>query len=297
MAITNSTTQNIANSAVNALESNLSATPIASEVKDGLQTAESLATGFSTIFSLLQAGEGGTQSGGLSLPDSAGDDFISSMQESVLGTLGIASTGEGSIEDKLKSLTDSASIEKLQAAFLSTLQQNLFSPQTTAAQATQGAANTSANSNTTVNPVVTATPAVTSFAQTTTASEEPGTLAALESLSFGKDGLGLADGFDVVNILNHVPVVSELYKQQSGTDVSLVSKLAGGYLYGGPLGLAFSAIDVASESVFDNTLSGLLTQIDYASMLTGDENGEAETKDEEPQGVTWKNRYIPENKE
>ncbi len=296
MAITNSTTQNIANSAVNALESNLSATPIASEVKDGLQTAESLATGFSTIFSLLQAGEGGTQSGGLSLPDSAGEDFISSMQESVLGTLGIASTGEGSIEDKLKSLTDSASIEKLQAAFLSTLQQNLFSPQNATAQ---GATNASASAaaNTTVNPVATATPAVTPFAQTTTAGEEPGTLAALESLSFGKDGLGLADGFDVVNILNHVPVVSELYKQQSGTDVSLVSKLAGGYLYGGPLGLAFSAIDVASESVFDNTLSGLLTQIDYASMLTGDESGEAETKGEEPQGVTWKNRYIPENKE
>jgi hypothetical protein len=51
---------------------------------------------------------------------------------------------------------------------------------------------------------------------------------------------------DVVNPLQHIPLISNLYRSLTGDTMSTVSNIAGGALFGGPLGAAGA---VASEMV------------------------------------------------
>ncbi|MFW0777757.1 MAG: hypothetical protein ACN2B6_08580 [Rickettsiales bacterium] len=60
------------------------------------------------------------------------------------------------------------------------------------------------------------------------------------------DFLGnFADILDVINPLQHIPGVSTAYRELTGDEVSSGARIAGGALFGGPLGLfasIFSAI-------------------------------------------------------
>ena len=125
----------------------------------------------------------------------------------------------------------------------------------------------------------------------------------LEKLSFGKDGLEINDGFDAVNILNHVPVVSELYKEVTGHDISGLSKLAGGFLYGGPTGLMFSAIELTSQSVFDTSISGMLANFDYGKLFNSEpsvqksaQQSNAELSRQEDPSIYWNNSLVKDEK-
>mgnify|MGYP000182467125 CR=1 FL=1 len=84
---------------------------------------------------------------------------------------------------------------------------------------------------------------------------------------FGDDGLGIKDGFDALNLLNHVPIVSEVYQNVSESHVSAASKLTGGLLYGGVTGLSFSALDLAVEYVSGSSISENILKFDYADAL------------------------------
>ncbi|MBF0248180.1 MAG: hypothetical protein HQL36_08945 [Alphaproteobacteria bacterium] len=53
---------------------------------------------------------------------------------------------------------------------------------------------------------------------------------------------GLFDTFlDAVNPLQHLPGASTVYRQQTGDDINAFSRMAGGFLFGGPIGLAAGA--------------------------------------------------------
>ena len=62
---------------------------------------------------------------------------------------------------------------------------------------------------------------------------------------FGQDGFTFLDLLDVINPLQHIPVISTLYRSISGDTIDPGAKIAGGTLFGGPLGAAFSGLDVA----------------------------------------------------
>ena len=62
---------------------------------------------------------------------------------------------------------------------------------------------------------------------------------------FGKDGFTFFDFLDVINPLQHIPVISTLYRSITGDNIDPGSKIAGGTLFGGPLGAALSGLDVA----------------------------------------------------
>ena len=94
-------------------------------------------------------------------------------------------------------------------------------------------------------------------------------LDSLSRFSFGENGLDLNDGFDTFNILQHIPIVSAVYQDVSGQDISAVSKLSGGYFYGGPVGLAFSALDLAVEGLSGKSISKSLVNFNYAEMFSG----------------------------
>lgn len=58
---------------------------------------------------------------------------------------------------------------------------------------------------------------------------------------FGEDGPGFRDLVDAINPLNHIPIVSSITESVTGHQVSAASKLIGGTLLGGPIGL-FAAL-------------------------------------------------------
>ncbi|WP_051013713.1 hypothetical protein [Pararhodospirillum photometricum] len=61
------------------------------------------------------------------------------------------------------------------------------------------------------------------------------------------DGFTFWDLLDVVNPLQHIPLVSTVYRHLTHDDLKAGPRLAGGMLFGGPLGLAASAFNVVME--------------------------------------------------
>lgn len=53
---------------------------------------------------------------------------------------------------------------------------------------------------------------------------------------------------DVLNPLQHIPVISSIYRHITGDEISPMARIAGGALYGGGLGAAAGLADVAVES-------------------------------------------------
>ncbi len=65
---------------------------------------------------------------------------------------------------------------------------------------------------------------------------------------FGADGLTFGDFLDVINPLQHIPVVSSIYRAMTGDEISPGARIAGGALFGGPIGLAVAAVNAVVES-------------------------------------------------
>ncbi|WP_282604781.1 hypothetical protein [Pelagibius sp. Alg239-R121] len=54
------------------------------------------------------------------------------------------------------------------------------------------------------------------------------------------EDFGFWDFIDIINPLQHIPVVSTLYRELTGDEISAPARIMGGALYGGPLGFAAS---------------------------------------------------------
>ncbi|MBC7101793.1 MAG: hypothetical protein H5U13_01000 [Parvibaculum sp.] len=78
--------------------------------------------------------------------------------------------------------------------------------------------------------------------------------------------LAFGDIIDTLNPLQHIPLVSEVYRGLTGDGISAHARIAGGTLWGGPLGLVAS---VASLAAAGNGEDGIGDRI-YASLF-GDE--------------------------
>ncbi|TQV79814.1 hypothetical protein [Denitrobaculum tricleocarpae] len=52
------------------------------------------------------------------------------------------------------------------------------------------------------------------------------------------ESFGFWDFIDIINPLQHIPVVSSIYRDLTGDTISAPARIAGGMLYGGPLGFA-----------------------------------------------------------
>jgi hypothetical protein len=92
-------------------------------------------------------------------------------------------------------------------------------------------------------------------AQTASAAPATKTASAGDGKSFWDDVL------DVVNPLQHLPIVGTIYRSITGDKMGDLEKVAGDTLYGGPLGLVSSLADVAFEKItgkdFEDTVLGL----------------------------------------
>jgi hypothetical protein len=70
-----------------------------------------------------------------------------------------------------------------------------------------------------------------------------------------------ADALDVVNPLQHIPIVNLVYREMSGDEISAPAAVAGGALYGGVLGFAGSLLAAAFESLSGESAEEALTRV------------------------------------
>lgn len=81
-----------------------------------------------------------------------------------------------------------------------------------------------------------------------------------------EDGISLFDTLlDTVNPLQHIPGVSTAYQAVTGDESSAVANMAGGFLFGGPVGLAAGAATsffelLTGKSIMDHATSFLVTK-------------------------------------
>lgn len=73
---------------------------------------------------------------------------------------------------------------------------------------------------------------------------------------FGEDGFSFADLVDVVNPLQHIPVVSTMYREASEDTLDPGSRMLGSTLFFGPLGLASSIVNVLIEQGTGKDIGG-----------------------------------------
>ncbi len=71
-----------------------------------------------------------------------------------------------------------------------------------------------------------------------------------------EDELSFWDLLDVINPLQHIPVVSSIYRHFSGDEISAPARLAGGFLFGGVIGMASSAVSVGFEEITGDDIGG-----------------------------------------
>ncbi|MGB0669944.1 MAG: hypothetical protein ACPGNT_00470 [Rhodospirillales bacterium] len=65
--------------------------------------------------------------------------------------------------------------------------------------------------------------------------------------AFGDDGFTFLDLVDMVNPLQHIPLISTLYRNLTGDTIDNVPRLVGGGLFFGPIGLASATVNVVLE--------------------------------------------------
>ena len=76
--------------------------------------------------------------------------------------------------------------------------------------------------------------------------------------TFADGGPGFADLIDVINPLQHIPVVSSIYRAITGDEISPAARLAGGALFGGPVGLAGAYVSGVVEDATDTSIGEIV---------------------------------------
>jgi hypothetical protein len=88
------------------------------------------------------------------------------------------------------------------------------------------------------------------------------------------DGLTFADVLDVINPLQHLPIIGYAYRAITGDEASTQAKMTGGAAYGailgGPIGALFSIASAAFGALFgiDDALDGKETAVAQAKAPT-----------------------------
>lgn len=108
--------------------------------------------------------------------------------------------------------------------------------------------NKAAPTEITIRPEAKARP-VPSFQKATLGDEKPGQT----SEFWGKDGFGFDDFVDLINPLQHIPVVSHIYRAMTGDEIAPGLRMVGSALLGGPLGLAATGASMIAEQEMGGT--------------------------------------------
>ena len=95
----------------------------------------------------------------------------------------------------------------------------------------------------------------------------------LQAFAEGNDAPTFQDVLDTINPLQHIPIINTVYRKLTGDEPGAVSRMAGGALYGGPIGMFLAGIDSAIDDETGNDLGGHI----YAALF-GDDDDQNDTK-------------------
>ena len=79
-----------------------------------------------------------------------------------------------------------------------------------------------------------------------------------DSSFFGSDGMTFGDLLDIINPLQHIPIISTIYRALTGDEISLGARIVGGALFGGPIGLGAAVVNAAIEASTGDDIGGLI---------------------------------------
>ncbi|WOI37152.1 hypothetical protein R1T43_18495 [Alteromonas sp. CI.11.F.A3] len=155
----------------------------------------------------------------------------------------------------LSNLVTDDAISLMQNQLLGALQNNVFAALT--ASASTSSADTAAQASSSTS---TSTADSTAVEAASTETDLPTTsrFDSMMTSAFGEDGLGLQDGFDTLNIVNHLPIVSDIYEATTSSHIAAASSMAGSFLYGGLGGLLYNAVDLTVEGLTGKSISNNL---------------------------------------
>jgi hypothetical protein len=74
-------------------------------------------------------------------------------------------------------------------------------------------------------------------------------------------GMTFADFLDIINPLQHLPIISTIYRAITGDKIGLAAKLVGGTLYGGPIGFLAQGVTAAFEQGAGKTTGEMLAEL------------------------------------
>ena len=93
-----------------------------------------------------------------------------------------------------------------------------------------------------------------------------------------KEGLSFSDVLDIVNPLQHIPVISTVYRMITGDEISQGARMVGGTLYGGPLGLMGAGIVAAIEETTGKKIEGHIASIFESSPTKAEQVAAAQSE-------------------
>ncbi len=98
------------------------------------------------------------------------------------------------------------------------------------------------------------------------------------------DDLSFSDLLDIVNPLQHLPVVGFVYRQVTGDTIKPMAQVIGGGLYGGLPGAAASMVNVAVEEATGKDIAGnMLALVDGEEPLSSAAATKSASRDPSPE--------------
>lgn len=73
---------------------------------------------------------------------------------------------------------------------------------------------------------------------------------------FGEDGFTFDDFLDIINPLQHIPVISTIYRELTGDQIAMMPRVLGGTLFGGPIGAGVAIVNAAIHQESGKDLGG-----------------------------------------
>ncbi len=91
-----------------------------------------------------------------------------------------------------------------------------------------------------------------------------------------KDELSFWDFVDIINPLQHIPLVGSLYRYVTGDEITGAARVAGGGIYGGPMGLAFGAVNAVIAQNEGNDIGGIFLTKTFGPSTHDIDSGKAD---------------------
>ena len=91
------------------------------------------------------------------------------------------------------------------------------------------------------------------------------------SVATDDEGFGFDDFLDVINPLQHIPLVGTLYREMTGDTIETPARIAGGALFGGLFGLLGTLGTMAFEGITGESVDDTI-----ASVFDGQPPGDAD---------------------